>query len=155
VDLIANAEKLQEEDYVNLKLAAAFLLTGYITDYEKPMEQSIRIVDEVLPVYGFSGENCEAVNRIIRNSYTENPETVPDFILHDARYDYMGRVDYIKLSEKLLRELSEYGKHVNRNKWISIQKQQLIDHEFRTNTARLLRSVSADDQIAALMASIE
>ena len=155
VDLIANAEKLQEEDYVNVKLAAAFLLTGYITDYEKPMEQSIRIVDEVLPVYGFSRENCDAVNRIIRNSYTDNPETVPDNILHDALYDYMGRIDYIRLSEKLLRELSEYGKHVNRNKWVGIQKQQLIDHEFRTNTARLLRSVSVDDQVAALMASIE
>ena len=54
VDLISNAEKLPEEEYVNLKLAAVFLLTGYITDYEKPMEQSIRIVEKVLPGYGFT-----------------------------------------------------------------------------------------------------
>ena len=40
VDLISNAEKLPEEDYVNLKLAAVFLLTGFITDYEKPMESN-------------------------------------------------------------------------------------------------------------------
>ncbi len=155
VDLISNAEKLPEEEYVNLKLAAIFLLTGYITDYEKPMEQSIRIVEEILPVYGFSRENCDEVNRIIKSSFTDKPETFTDFILHDARYDYLGRVDYIKLTDKLLRELSEYGKHVNRNKWVAMQKQQLIDHEFRTNTARLLRSVSVDDQVAALMASIE
>jgi adenylate cyclase len=155
VDLISNAEKLQEEEYVNLKLAAVFLLTGYITDYEKPMEQSMRIVEEILPVYGFSRENCDEVNRIIKKSYADRPETFADFILHDARYDYLGRVDYIKLADKQLRELSEYGRHVNRNQWVEIQKQKLIDHEFRTKTARMLRSVSVDDQIASLTASIE
>ena len=59
----------------------------------------------------FTEENIDAVNRIIKNSFTDNPETLQDYILHDARYDYLGRVDYLKLTEKLLRELSEYGKH--------------------------------------------
>ena len=53
VDLISNAEKLPDEEYVNLKLASVFLLTGFITDYEKPMEESIRLVEEILPRYGF------------------------------------------------------------------------------------------------------
>ena len=57
VDLISNAENLPEEEYVNLKLASVFLMTGFITDYEKPMEESIRLVEEVLPRYGFTKEN--------------------------------------------------------------------------------------------------
>ena len=36
------AENLPEEDYINLKLASVFLLTGYISDYEKPMEASLQ-----------------------------------------------------------------------------------------------------------------
>ena len=40
VELISNAEKLPDEEFVNLKLASVFLLTGFITDYEKPMEAS-------------------------------------------------------------------------------------------------------------------
>jgi adenylate cyclase len=155
VDLISTAEKLSEEEYVNLKLASVFLITGFITDYEKPMEESMRFVKEVLPRYGFSLENIESVNRIIRNSFTDNPESFPEYILHDARYDYLGRVDYAKLTDKLLRELSEYGKHVDRNTWIGIQKKYLYDHQFRTNTARLLRSVSLEDQITGLQASME
>ena len=155
VDLISNAEELPEEDYVNLKLASVFLVTGFITDYENPMVASISLVEEVLPRYGFTRENRDAVNRIIKNSFTDNPETLSDYILHDARYDYLGRVDYTKLTDKLLRELSEYGKHVDRKKWIDIQKKYLFDHQFRTNTGRLLRSVPMEDQVAALGASFE
>ncbi len=155
VDLISNAEKLPEEDYVNLKLAAVFLITGFITDYEKPMEESIRLVEEVLPGYGFTRENIDTVSRIIKNSYTDNQETLPDNILHDAQYDYLGRVDYIKLTDRLLRELSEYGKHIDRKKWIEIQKKYLYDHQFSTNTARLLRSIPVEDQVAALVAYAE
>jgi adenylate cyclase len=152
-ELISHAENLPDEEYVNLKLASVFLMTGFINDYEKPMEESIRLAEEVLPRYGFSNENNKAVTRMIRNSFTENPETLQDFILHDARYDYLGRIDYLKLTDKLQRELSEYGKRVDRNKWIDIQKKYLFDHQFMTNTARILRSVSLEDQVAALEAS--
>jgi adenylate cyclase len=155
IDLISNAEKLPDEEYVNLKLASVFLMTGFINDYENPMAESIRLVEELLPRYGFSKENSDAVTTIIRNSFTENPKTIQDFILHDARYDYLGRVDYPKLTDKLLRELAEYGKSVDRNKWIEAQKKFLLDHQFMTNTARILRSVSLEDQVAALGASVE
>ena len=155
VDLISNAENLPEEDYVNLKLAALFLMTGYISDYEKPMEESIRLLDEVLPRYGFSKENSLMVGRLIKNSFTDNPDTLSDQILNDARYDYLGRVDYVKLTDKLRRELSAYGKNTDRIKWIEIQRRHLIDHQFLTNSARLLRSVPLEEQVSALEASVE
>jgi adenylate cyclase len=155
VDLISNAEKLTEEEYVNLKLAAIFLLTGFITDYENPMEQSVNFVSKVLPGYGFSKENVEETARLIRNSFSDNYETVTDDILHDARYDYLGRVDFMKLTDKLRREMSEYGVNENKSKWISDRKKFLEDHQFRTNTARLLRSVSLEEQFAKIQMSAE
>jgi len=150
VDLISTAENLPEADYINLKLAALFLMTGFITDYNNPLEESIRNMDEVLPKYGFTKDNGDVVSRLIKNSFAGNLETLPDYILNDARYDYLGRVDYIKLTDKLLRELAAYGKITDRKSWIENQKKYLSDHKFLTNSARLLRSISVEDQIAAL-----
>ena len=154
VELLATAEKLPDEEYINLKLASVFLFTGFISDYdyEKHTEASLLTVEEILPKYGFSQANIEEVRRLIRNSYNNKKESVSDNILHDARYDYLGRVDYLRLADKLLREEAEYGILHNRKEWPEIQRKLLIDHEFITDTAKLLRSVSLEDQIAALRA---
>jgi hypothetical protein len=119
------------------------------------MEESVRLLDEVLPRYGFSKENSFMVGRLVKNSFTDNPDTLSDQILNDARYDYLGRVDYVKLTDKLRRELSAYGKNADRIKWIEIQRRHLIDHQFLTNSARLLRSVAVEEQVSALEASVE
>jgi class 3 adenylate cyclase len=150
VELLARAETLPDEEFVNLKLASLFLLTGYISDYDKPMEASMRLVEELLPKYGFSQENIESTNTIIRNSYNDRHESLSDHVMHDARYDYFGRVDYIKLTEKLFRERTEYGKQSDRKAWIEFQIQQLSDHDFITQTGKLLRSISIEDQINLL-----
>lgn len=155
VELLSGAENLPEEDFINIKLAAVFLFTGYISDYEKPMEASIRLVEEILPGYGFNNENTESVKKIIRNSYNDITESLSDRILHDSRYDYLGRVDYIKLTEKLLRERTEYGKHADSDKWKEQQLLLLKNHDFVTPTARLLRSVPAEDQIRNLTGGSE
>jgi class 3 adenylate cyclase len=155
VELLSRTENLPEEDFVNLKLASVFLMTGFISDYEKPMEASLRLVEEILPKYSFDHENIEATINIIKNSFSDHLESLSDNILHDARYDYLGRVDYIKLTEKLLRERTEYGKHSESKTWIEIQKQYLIDHDFITGTARFLRSVPLEEQIKRLQGDIE
>jgi adenylate cyclase len=150
VDLLANAEKLSETEYIHLKLASVFLFTGYITDYENPLETACRMVMEVLPQYKFSKEDVESTCIIIRNSFSGKTESPSDNILHDARYDYMGRIDYINLTDKLVREETEYGKVTDRSAWIREQKTFLIKHEFITGTARLLRGITVEQQIANL-----
>ncbi|MCJ7446665.1 MAG: hypothetical protein MUO72_03135 [Bacteroidales bacterium] len=155
VDLLANAESLPEEEFINLKLASVFLFTGYISDYEKPMEASFLLIEEILPKYGFDRENVEAVKKLISNSFNDQQKSVSDNILYDARFDYLGRVDFIKLTDKLLREQTEYGILPDRKTWIETQRKLLINHEFITNTAKLLKSVSLEDQIGSLQLHIE
>jgi class 3 adenylate cyclase len=150
VELLSRAENLPDEDFIDLKLASVFLLTGFISDYEKPMEASLRLVEEILPGYGFSQENVETTKETIRKCFTDHQESLTDNILHDARYDYLGRVDYLKLTDKLLRERTEYGKHPDNKTWIEFQKKQLADHQFLTKTAQLLRNVPMEDQIKGL-----
>ena len=114
------------------------------------MEASSRLVEEILPRYGFEQKNVVLTKKIIKNSFANKQESLSDCIMHDARYDYLGRVDYAKLSEKLRRERTEYGRLSDGKTWIEIQKEYLKDHDFVTNTAKLLRSVSVDEQIAGL-----
>lgn len=155
VELLANAEKLSEEEYINLKLASVFLFTGYIFDYEKPMEASSRLVEEVLPKYGFDQNNITIVKKIIDNSFSGIRESLSDDILHDARYDYLGRVDFKMLTDKLLRERTEYGKHFDKQTWVEMQKNILDEHKFITKTAKLLRNVQIEEQIATLLSENE
>ncbi len=154
-ELFSTAESLPEDEYINLKLASLFLFTGFISDYEKPLEASFQLVEEILPRYAFDQANIEEVIRIIRNSFNDKQESASDNILHDAKYDYLGRVDFIKLSDKLLREESEYGKSHDRKEWVDAQRKLIINHEFITDTAKLLRSVSIEDQISSLQMHVD
>jgi len=155
VDLLSNAEKLSEEEYVNLKLAAIFLFTGFISDYNRPMEGSCQIIEEVLPKFGFTKKNVDAAKGIITNSFSQKQESISDNILHDAIYDYFGRVDFIKLTEKLLKEETEYGMVSDSNAWMQNQRKVFAEHEFITSTAKLLRGVSVEDQTAAFEAFLK
>lgn len=150
VDLIANAEHIIDDHYVELKLGAIFLMTGFISDYQHPAEGAQKTMDYLLSGFGFDEKNINAAKKIITNSFLEQYESPNDNIMHDARYDYLGREDYIKLSDKLLRERNEHGLITTGKEWIKIQRDLLISHEFKTATAKMLRSITAQDQIKAL-----
>ena len=150
MELIANAEQLPEDEFVALKLASLFLFTGYINDYDKPEEASCRLVNEILPGYGFRDDDIEKIRLLITNSYAGITKTLSDKILFDSKYDYIGRVDFIRLTDKLVRELSEYGKITDRNKWIKEQITLLKEYDFFTGTAKLLRSVTNEQQVSDL-----
>jgi adenylate cyclase len=155
VDLLSGAEKLGEEEHIHLKLAAVFLFTGYISDYDRPLEGACQIVEEVLPKFGFSKKDVDATKEIIVNSFNLKLESSSDYILHDARYDYYGRVDFIKLTEKLLKEETEYGKVRDPKEWLQEMEKMVSGLEFKTDTANLLRGVSVEDQVEAISAYIK
>jgi hypothetical protein len=155
VDLLSNAEKLNDKDYIDLKLAAIFLFTGFISDYDRAMEGACQIIEEVIPKFGLTKQNVDAAKKLITNSFCHNLDSISDHILHDAVYDYFGRVDFIKLSEKLLKEETEYGKVGDIKTWIMQNIKLLSEVEFITSAAKLLRGVSAEDQIAAFNSFIK
>lgn len=150
VELLSNAVSLPDEEFIDLKLAALFLFSGYISDYEKPVETAFQVVEQTLPGYGFGQSNIVKVKKLILNSFENTHESEADNILHDARYDYLGRVDYLKLAGKLLREESEFGIIRSRKEWIDLQHKLLAEHQFITISARHLRNVSLEEQIVSL-----
>lgn len=150
VELLSTSEKLSEEEFIIVKLAAIFLFSGYIYDYEKPLDEAVNLMSSILSGNGFSQEEIQNAGNLIRNSFENRILSLSDRILHDARYDYLGRVDYPRLAEKLQREMTEYGKHPEGKGWMQQQKKLLKEHDFLTETARLLRSVQIEEQLSSL-----
>jgi adenylate cyclase len=150
VELLSRAESLSDEEYVILKLASVLLLSGYVSDYDNHMEASCQNAMEMLPKYGFKDDDIERTKNLIINSYSGYPDTLTEKILHDSRYDYLGRIDYIKQIDRLLKEQLAYGKIIDRVNWFSEQELFLNKHDFFTNSAKVLRSVTAEDQIRNL-----
>jgi adenylate cyclase len=149
-DLIANAEKLEREEYIDLRLAATFLLSGYINNYEKPCEGACQAAEEVLSKFAFTRKNIENIKQIITNHFAWKIESISDKILSDSSNDYLGRVDYVKLLEKLFKEETEYGHVQNPSAWIEARKKELSEHQFFTPSALLLRNVSPEEQLKNL-----
>jgi adenylate cyclase len=152
VELLATAEQLPDEIYIYLKLASIFLITGFMTDYNNPVEAAFNLMGEILPGFGFDERYIISTRHLISNLYNRNYESAADKILHDAGYDYLGRIDYIKLTDRLLRERNEHGTTTGPDEWIEIQKNLLQDHEFLTETGKMLRSVTVEEQIKSLLA---
>jgi hypothetical protein len=151
-DLLARAEKFSDEDYVSLKLAAILLLTGYLADYYNPSDYSVKTAEDILPKHGFSQDVLEKVRRLIKNSFSNKIESVQDKVLHDSRYDYLGRVDYPLLTSKLRKEIGDHGKIFGNEEWTEMQTRFLYDHYFLTETAKILRDVKVEDQVVTLYA---
>jgi len=107
-------------------------------------------MDEMLPRFGFDESYITSARLLITNSFNEKYESDTDRILHDARYDYLGRVDYIKLSDRLLKERNEHGISTGTGTWKVIQESLLNGHDFFTGTGKILRSVPLEEQIAKL-----
>jgi class 3 adenylate cyclase len=150
VELLANAERVAEEQYFTLKLASLFIITGYISDYDNPEDAAFALMDEILPKYIFDVGYINESKDLIRNAFSEKHTSLSDRILHDSIFDYIGRSDYVRLTDRLLKEKTEHGVVMTKVEWINIQKNLLTGHDFLSGTGKILRSVSVDDQIAAL-----
>jgi class 3 adenylate cyclase len=149
-DLLANAEQLGGEGYLSLRLAALFLFTGYISNYDDPAGASCMFASELLPLFGFSDRLIMSATDLITDSYIDVHESEAARILHDARYDYLGRVDFLNLSRRQFRERNENGQSIDWVTWRENQKQLLLKHDFLTGSARIMRNISAGEQISQL-----
>ena len=136
-ELLAIAEGIEPEQYVPLKLASVFLFTGFLREYENPAGASCSMMEELLQGFGFDEIFISQARVLIINSFEERHESVSDRIMHDARYDYLGRVDFIKMTGKLLRERNEHGLNTGVVQWREMQEKFLTDHDFLTNTGKL------------------
>ncbi len=154
-ELIARGENCTDEEILILKTAALFHDSGFIISYDDHEEQGIKLAKEILPQFKYSQEQIKLICEIIyATKFPPNPKTKLQKIICDSDLDYLGRVDFVPVSNELFKELSVRGKVKSLEEWNKIQIKFLQGHQYYTETARKLRRVNKLKQLEKLKASM-
>ena len=148
VEVIGRAEGLNSKELLLVKTAALFHDTGYMVNPVKHEVQSARIAREILPKFNYSNSEIEAVSQLIMvTEMMSEPKLLMEKIIKDADLDYLGRADFIPLSEKLWEEVCLYDGKISQRQWNVRQYEFISKHVYYTNTARNLRQVNKEIQL--------
>ncbi|MGQ1888880.1 adenylate/guanylate cyclase domain-containing protein [Thermophagus sp. OGC60D27] len=155
VELIGWAEGLSEEEILTLKTAALFHDAGHMVDYRTHEYQGILLARQILTDYQYPPERIETISRLIMA--TKSPPTPKDKleeVICDSDLDYLGRTDFIPVSNNLYRELKERQMVGSWNDWLQLQLNFIQRHQYYTQTARNLREVNKQQQIERIQSLI-
>ena len=148
VELIGWAEGVSDKEILLLKTAGLFHDAGHIISYDNHEFQGTEMAREILPKYGYSIEMIDQVCEIIMaTKLPPQPKNLLEEIICDSDLDYLGRSDFIPVSNTLYKELNEQNKIGTLNEWNKLQVKFISGHQYFTKTARNLREVNKQKQI--------
>ncbi len=149
VERLAIMEGVINEDALILKAAALFHDIGFVKQYDQNESIGAETAREWLPKYGFSEAQIDHICRLIliTNIHTE-PTTLLEKIIRDSDLDYLGRSDFMIISENLKKELMSKGRVQSDKEWDEIQIEFLSKHKYYTESAKILRKSKKDEHLA-------
>jgi adenylate cyclase len=148
VELIGWGEGCSDEEILLLKTAGLFHDAGHTVEYENHEFHSTQIAREMLPKYKYTPDQIEAICSIIMATrLPPKPSTLLESIICDSDLDYLGRSDFIPVSNSLYEELKAQDKMKSLNDWNKLQVKFISGHQYFTKTARSLREVNKQLQI--------
>jgi hypothetical protein len=102
----------------------------------------------MLPQYNYSSQQIDRICELIMSTkLPPKPTNLLENIICDADLDYLGRSDFIPVSNTLYEELKAQNKMTSLNDWNKIQVKFISGHQYFTETARKLREVNKKLQI--------
>lgn len=148
VELIGWAEGLTEEEVLLLKLAGLFHDCGHTVSYQNHEFYGAEIAREVLSQYNYSAEQVDIICRLIMaTEFPPEPKDTLEAVICDSDLDYLGRSDFIPVSDTLYQELKEREMIGTYDEWNQLQLKFIKKHQYYTKTARNLREVNKQSQI--------
>jgi ligand-binding sensor domain-containing protein/class 3 adenylate cyclase/predicted metal-dependent HD superfamily phosphohydrolase len=138
---IGKAEGVEGEDMHVLKTAAMFHDAGFVKQYFKNEPIGVEMSKEILPQFGYSPEQIEAIEKMIMaTQIPQSAETLLEKIICDADLDYLGREeDFFQIGDTLKMELMARGKVNSDKEWDVIQIAFLEKHQYFTNYSKTHR----------------
>jgi len=148
VELIGWAEGCTDEEILLLKTAALFHDAGHIVAYDNHEYHGTLIAKEILPGFNYSNNQIERICELIMSTkLPPRPTNLLENIICDSDLDYLGRSDFIPVSNTLYEELKAQNKIGSLNDWNKLQVKFISVHQYFTATARSLREVNKQLQI--------
>jgi Adenylate cyclase, family 3 (some proteins contain HAMP domain) len=155
VELIGWAEGCSDEEILLLKTAALFHDAGHIVAYDNHEFYGTQIAIEILPGFNYTPDQIERICSIIMSTkLPPKPTNLLENIICDSDLDYLGRSDFIPVSNTLYEELKAQNKMGSLNDWNKIQVKFISGHQYFTKTARSLREVNKKLQIERIQSLI-
>jgi class 3 adenylate cyclase len=148
VELIGWAEGCSDEEILLLKTAGLFHDVGHVIAYDNHEFHGTQIAREMLPQFNYTNEQIDKICSLIMSTkLPPKPTNLLENIMCDADLDYLGRSDFIPVSNTLYEELKAQNKMGSLNDWNKIQVKFISGHQYFTKTARGLREVNKKLQI--------
>jgi adenylate cyclase len=151
VELMGWAEGLDEESVLLLKIAALFHDAGHIVDYRHHEHEGTLLASQILPRYKIPPHHIETICRLIMSTkLPPQPLDKMEAIMCDSDLDYLGRTDFIPVSNTLFKELNEQQMVSSWQEWNKMQLNFIRKHQYFTEPAINLREVNKQQQIERL-----
>ena len=155
VELIGWGEGCTDEEILYLKLAGLFHDAGHTVSYDNHEYHGTIIAKQMLPAYNYTPGQIEKICSIIMSTkLPPKPTNLLESIICDSDLDYLGRSDFIPVSNTLYEELRAQNKMNSLNEWNKLQVKFISGHQYFTNTARSLREVNKQLQIERIQSLI-
>ena len=155
VELIGWGEGCSDDEILLLKTAGLFHDAGHTVAYDNHEYYGTLMAKEILPKYNYSTEQIERICEIIMaTKLPPAPKNLLENIICDSDLDYLGRSDFIPVSNTLYEELKAQNKMGSLNDWNKIQVKFISGHQYFTETARSLREVNKQLQIERIQSLI-
>jgi uncharacterized protein len=153
---LAGMEGVQGESLTLLLTAAWFHDLGYVEQAVHHELIGARIAQQILPSFGYTGEQVEIVRwAILATALPQSPTNLLEEILTDADLDVLGHEDFMLRNSDLRRELAFLGKEYNDVEWYLGQLQFVERHKYFTASARALRDAGKLLNIAGIKRILE
>ena len=148
VELIGWGEGCSDEEILLLKTAGLFHDAGHTIAYDNHEFFGARLAAEMLPKYNYTPKQVERIcSLIMATKLPPRPADLLECIICDSDLDYLGRSDFIPVSNTLYEELKAQNKIGSLNDWNKLQVKFISGHQYFTETARNLREVNKKLQI--------
>lgn len=148
VERIALLEGITGEEMFVLKSAATYHDAGFVKQYAKNEPIGIEMAKEILPLYGYTPEQVDDVEKLIYATIIpHNPQSHLQQIICDADLDYLGRDDFHQIADTLRMELTERGIVSGKRPWDEMQVKFLTMHKYFTPSAIKLRQAKKEKHI--------
>jgi class 3 adenylate cyclase len=155
VELIGWAEGCTDEEILILKTAALFHDAGHTVAYDNHEMHGALLAKEMLPAFNYTPQQIERICSIIMaTKLPPRPLDLLEEIICDSDLDYLGRSDFIPVSNTLFEELKAQNKMQDLNEWNKMQVRFISGHQYFTKTARSLREVNKQLQIERIQSLI-
>jgi len=155
VELIGWAEGCSDEEILLLKTAGLFHDTGITVSFDNHEHHGAEYARKILPGYNYSPEQIDRICSIIMATrLPPKPLNLLEEIICDSDLDYLGRSDFIPVSNTLFEELKAQNKMKDLNEWNKMQVKFISGHQYFTKTARSLREVNKQLQIERIQSLI-